>query len=278
MSEPSERHPIALKTVRYTLPGVDAVNVRVDVAYKAGDEALVLDVYLPPEADRGAPVPAVVIVLGYPDVGVPQVFGCQLKEMGLTVSWARLLAASGMAAVIYTTRHPATDVHAVLEHLRRNAAQMGVDGRRIGVFAASGNVAVALSALMQDPDLKCAALLYGFTLDLDGSTAVAEAARTFGFVNACAGRSIDHLPGDVPLLVVRAGKDQFAGLNETLDRFLMKALQGNLPVSFVNYATGAHGFDLDDDSAASAEIVRQVLAFLRFHTADKVIDNPNGSA
>ena len=55
------------------------------------------------------------------------------------------------------------------------------------------------------------------------------------------------------------------GLNSTLDCFLMKALARNLPLSFVNYATGAHGFDLDDDSGSSREIVRQVLAFLRFH-------------
>jgi hypothetical protein len=266
MSEHAGRHPITLKTVRYTTPGVDAVTVRPDVAYRAGDAELTLDIYSPPEGNRGAAVPAVVIVLGYPDVGVPHVFGCQFKEMGMVVSWARLMAASGMVAIAYTTRNPAADIHAVLQHIRQNAAGLGVDGRRIGVFAASGNVAVALSALMQDPDLTCAALLYGFTLDLDGSTAVADAARTFGFVNACAGRSADDLPGHIPLFVVRSGKDQFAGLNGAVDGFLMKALERNLPVSLVNHATGTHGFDLDDDSDSSGEIVRQILAFLRFHT------------
>jgi dienelactone hydrolase len=267
MTEHAERHPITLKTVRYTTPGVEAVRVRSDVAYRADDPALTLDVYSPPEGNGGAPPPAVVIVLGYPDVGVPQILGCQFKEMGMTVSWARLMAASGMAAIVYTTRSPATDIHAVLQHLRQNAAVLGVDGHRIGVFAASGNVVVALSALMQDPDLRCAALLYGFTLDPDGSTAVAEAARTFGFVNACAGRSVDDLPSHIPLFIVRSGKDQFAGLNGTLDCFLMKAVERNLSVSFVNHATGTHGFDLDDDSDISGEIVRQVLAFLRFHSA-----------
>jgi hypothetical protein len=266
MSEHAERHPITLKTVRYTTPGVDAVTVQLDVAYKAGDPALTLDVYSPPGGNGGAPVPAVVIVLGYPDVGVPHIFGCQFKEMGMSVSWARLMAASGMAAIVYTTRNPATDIQAVVQHIRQNAAGLGVDDHRRGMFAASGNVVVALSALMQDPDLRCAALLYGFTLDLEGSTAVAEAARMFGFVNACAGRSVDDLPGHIPLFVVRSGKDQFTGLNRTLDGFLMKALERNLPVSFVNHATGNHGFDLDDDSDTSGEIVKQILAFLRFHT------------
>jgi hypothetical protein len=267
MSERVERHPITLKKVRYTMPGVEAVTVRRDVAYKAGDDALTMDVYSPPDANNAMRIPAVVIVLGYPDVGRPNPLGCQFKEMGLSVSWARLLAASGMVAIIYTTRHPATDVHAVLQHVRQKAAWLGVDDHRIGMFAASGNVVVALSALMQDPDLKCAALLYGFTLDLDGSTAVAEAAKTFGFINACAGQSMNDLPSHIPLFVARAGEDQFAGLNGTLDCFLMKALGRNLPVSFVNHATGAHGFDLDDDGDTSGEIVRQVLAFLRFHLA-----------
>ncbi len=262
MNEKTERHPITLKTVRYTAPGTDAVMVRADVPYKAGDPALTLDVYAPPGADAGPPRPAVVIVAGYRDVGAPRVLGCQFKEMGMSVSWARLLVASGMAAITYTTRDPEMDVHAVIQHIRHHAASLGV-ADDIGLFAASANVVVALSALINDADLKCAALLYGFTLDFDASTAVADAAKTYGFVNACAGRSVDDLPA-TPLLVARAGQDQFPGLNPALDRFVMQALQRNLPVTLVNHAAGAHGFDLDEDSASSREIIRQVLAFFRF--------------
>jgi dienelactone hydrolase len=264
MSDKAERHPITLKTVRYTIPGVDAVTVRPGMPYKTGDEALTMDLYVPPQP-KGAPVPAVVVVLGYPDVGVPLSLGCQFKEFGVSVSWARLLAASGMMAVVYTTRNPATDVHDVLQHIRQNAASLGVDADRIGLHAASGNVVVALSALMHDAGLKCAALLYGFTLDSGGSTAVADMSRTYGFVNACAGRSVDDLPGHVPLFVVRAGKDQFTGLNSALDAFLAKALARNLPLSFINYASGAHAFDVDEDTENSRDIVRQTLAFLRLH-------------
>jgi hypothetical protein len=38
--------------------------------------------------------------------------------------------------------------------------------------------------------LRCAALLYGYTLDLDGATHVAYASRTFLFVNPGAGKSL----------------------------------------------------------------------------------------
>ncbi len=263
MSDKTERHPIAQKTVRYAASGSDAVTVRADVPYKGDDPALTLDVYIPPGIGGGAPPPAVVIVSGYRDVGVTLRLGCQFKEMGMSASWARLVAASGMAAITYTTRDPAADVGTVIQYIRQHAASLGVEDR-IGLFAASANVVVALSALMgDDADLTCAALLYGFTLDGDGSTVVADAAQTYGFVNACAGRSVDDL-ANTPLCIVRAGQDQFPGLNQGLDRFVSQALRRNLPVTVVNYATGAHGFDLDDDSDSSRDVVRQVIAFLRF--------------
>jgi acetyl esterase/lipase len=268
MSEQPERHPMTLKTVRYTTPGIEAVTVRLDVAYRSGDEALTMDVYLPPR-HGGAPVPVVIFVLGYSDVGVPHSLGCHFKEFGMSMSWARLLAASGMMAITYTARNPATDVHALLKYIRQNAAALGVATRKIGLLASSANVVVALSALMQDAELRCAALLYGFALDVDGSTAVADSSRAYGFVNACAGRSVEELPTDVPLFVVRAGNDQFAGLNTSLDAFLIKALARNLPLTFINHSSGAHAFDLDEDTRISRDIVRQTIAFLRFHLLEE---------
>jgi acetyl esterase/lipase len=117
--------------------------------------------------------------------------------------------------------------------------------------------------LLHDDGVKCAALCYPFLLDLDGATAVADAAKAFGFVNPGAGQSVDDLPKDVPLFIARAGKDQTPRLNETLDRFVAAALAANLPITVVNHPTAPHAFDLYDDSEASREIVRQVLAFLR---------------
>src|SRR5258706_6568105 len=129
--------------------------------------------------------------------------------------------------VTYTNREPVTDVHAVLQHVRQNAASLNVDERRIGVWAGSGHVPNALSVLMQggQDDLKCAVLCYGYTLDLDGSTGVADAARQAGFVNACAGKSVKDLRRDVSLFVARAGQDQMTGLNAALDRFMVEALR-----------------------------------------------------
>ncbi len=101
-------------------------------------------------------------------------------------------------------------------------------------------------------------------LDLDGSTSVAEAASVFRFVNPCAGRALEDLPVDVPLFVARAGRDEMPHLNDTIDRFLARALETNLPVTLVNHSTGPHAFDIVDDSDASRAVIRQIVAHMQF--------------
>src|SRR5262249_51431532 len=148
--------------------------------------------------------------------------------------------------------------------VREHAAELGVDGTRLGLFGCSGNGPMALSLAMSPalrPALRCAALCYALTLDLAGSTVVADAAKSFGFANACEGKSLGDLPPDLPLFVARAGRDAFAGLNESLERFAAGALARNLPLTLVNHPEGPHSFDVADDSETTREIVRQILAF-----------------
>jgi len=58
-------------------------------------------------------------------------------------------------------------------------------------------------------------------------------------------------------------------LNETIDDFVHKALARNLPLTFVNYARGEHGFDISDETPVSQAIIRQTLNFLRTHLHDR---------
>jgi dienelactone hydrolase len=267
MSQETARADIAKKTAVYRIPGVDSVTIRRDVEYRTTDAGiLTMDLYYPPDWNTGARIPAVVVVAGYPDVGFERMLGCKFKDMGSSVSWAQLMAASGLVAITYTNREPAADCYALLEHLRANAAALGIAGDRMAVWASSGNVPLALSVLMRESPkyLKCAVLYYGLMLDLDGSTNVAEAAKQFRFANPCVGKSVDDLPEDLPMFIVRAGQDN-PGLNEALDRFVAKSLNRNLPITFVNYPAAPHAFDLLLDSERSREIIRQTLTFLRFH-------------
>ena len=268
MSEDAPRTDLAAKTVLYTMPGVDAVTVRRDEPYRVTESgALTMDLYSPPGTAPGARIPAVLFVFAYSDVGYPAKLGRKFKEMGGSVSWAHLMAASGIVAIVYTNQKPVEDVEAVLESVRKNAASLGIDEDRIGLWATSANVPLAVWLLMQEGRgyLKCAALCYGFMLDQGGSTLVADAQKAYGFVNPCAGKSVEDVRSDVALFIARAGQEQFAGVNESLDGFIASALNRNLPVTFVNHAAGPHGFDLFHDSETTREIIRQILGFMRCH-------------
>jgi len=264
MSEATNPEHIAKKLVVYRVPGMDAVRVRRDERYGHGDsDALTMDLYYPADSRPGTRLPAIVIVTGFPGAGVEKVFGCTFKDMGSTTSWARLIAASGMIAIAYTNRDPLADVQALLDHVRRHASALDIDENRIGVWASSGNVPLALGLLMQAP-LKCAVLCYGYTLDAGGSTGIGDAAKAWGFVNPAAGKAVGDLPRDLPLFIARAGLDTFAHLNEMLDRFVSDAVARNLPLTFANHPTGPHAFDLFDDSDRSRHIIEAILSFLRF--------------
>jgi hypothetical protein len=267
MSEQNQPHAITRKPVLYEMPGMDAVRVCRDVEYRTTDAgALTMDIYYPPDTERAARVPAVIFVAGYPGDGVERMLGCKFKEMASSISWGRLTAASGLAAIVYTNREPEADLYALLQHVRQNAAALGIDETRIGIWACSGNVPLALAVLMRaDDDLKCAVLCYGITLDLDAATDVAEAAGQWGFANPCAGKSVDDLPKHIPLFIVRAGQDEIPHLNETMDRFMAGALSCNLPVTLVNHPAAPHSFDLFYDSETTREIIQQILTFMRFH-------------
>jgi acetyl esterase/lipase len=261
------RHPITLQRLLRHIDGMEHVETRRDVTYStAGDTPQTLDIYYPPgpRATSGAPV--VVIVAGYRDVGVPLTLGCRFKEMELAMSLAQLIAASGMAAVVYETSDPAVDARRVVDFVVTNGAAWRLDGNRIGIWGMSGHGPTALALLIdRGANLRAAVLSTAYTMDLQGSGAVADAAAAYRFVDAAAGRSIRELPSDVPLLLVRAGKDQFQGLNEALDRFAAAALTENLPVTLINHASAPHAFELYDDSPASRNVIDTMLAFVQFN-------------
>lgn len=258
---------LAKMTIVYSIPAVAAVTVRRDVPYRETESGpLTLDLYYPPGAAAGDRRPAVLIVYGYSDAGMPNVFGRAFKEMGQPVSWAQLIAASGLVAILYANREPVEDVQSVLNYARDHAATLGIDETRLGLWAGSGNVPLALWLLMQADrrEIRCAVLCCGYMLDLDGRTSVADMQKIYPFANPVAGKSLDDVRNDVPLLVIRAGRDQF-GVNESLDGFIVAALQKDLPVRMINHAGAPHAFDLFHDSETTREIIRVILRFMQFH-------------
>jgi hypothetical protein len=258
--------PISKKEVVYKMPGTDSVRLRHDVKYQTkGNETLTLDLYYPPNSTTGI-LPAVLIVAGFPDSGFEKHAGCKFKEMGSSVSWAKLIAASGMIAITYVNRDPEADVHILFQHIKQNSETLQLDPNSLGLWASSGNVPLALSILMKaEVFVRCAVLCYGYMLDLNGNQQVSDASKMFGFVNPNIGKSPEDLPHNIPLFIARAGQDQCPYLNETLDPFVARAIDCNLSITFVNHPEAPHAFDLTDDSKRSHHIVRQILTFLRDH-------------
>ena len=157
----------------------------------------------------------------------------------------------------------------MLRYLRDNARALGLDASRIALWSCSGNVPNALGVLMHEApgSLRCAVLCYGIMLDAAGSTFVADAQKTWRFVNSSAGRSAADLPSETPLFIARAGHDEFPHLNDTIDRFVADALALDLPITVVNHRGAPHAFDTILDDEPTRHIIRQMLAFLRFHLA-----------
>jgi hypothetical protein len=195
------------------LPGMKAITIQHDIPFGASESGrLSLDVYHP-VASGNTVSPAVVFISGYPDPGFEKVVGCKFKEMGAYVSWAQLVACSGMVGITYENVDPQEDASAVIEFVKQNADSLGVDPARIGIWACSGNVPAALS-LLANPvvELRCAVLCYGYLMDLKGYTDVADVSSQFGFVAAMAGKTIEDLR-EIPFLMVRAGQDEMPQLN-----------------------------------------------------------------
>ena len=260
MAESSTPNPF-VHSVVLRVPGAETVHVARDRPW--GDAGRVLDLYRAPDA--AGPLPAVVLVTGFPDPGFRTIAGRAFKDTAPFRSWARLLAASGLAAVTYANVDPAADAPAVLTHLHDNAEALGIDAARCGLWACSGHVPSALGALCRSapPRLRCAALCYGYMLDLEGATEVADAGRQFKF--AVPNVAAERIPSDVPLLIARAGADATPGVNPSIDRFARYAESRALPVETVEHQTGPHAFDVLEDSDASRAVIGRVVGFLRKH-------------
>lgn len=240
-------HEIATRRVLYEIAGMQSIEPR-EFAFAGVDgEPLEGRIYPPPTRDNGrlrqgygAPG-CVVIVEGYPDPGFVKHVGCRFMDMQWSISMAQLIAASGMAAITYANRQPAQDAVAIIDYLTTNASQLGIDGSRIALWATSGHGPVAISVLNR---ASCAVL----------SNPMTEALS---------------LTAEVPLFVIRSGKDETPGLNAALDRFIALALSQNQPMTVVNHAAAPHSFELVHDSATTRMVVRQALAFVhdQLHTS-----------
>lgn len=218
------------------LPSMEEVAIDPDLVYKEVDgQQLTFDLYRPKGARAEDRFPLVFFVNGVGDRELP------LKHWGPYRSWAKLCAASGMAAVLHNAREGQTaeDLADAVTQVREQAPKLGIDPDNICIWASSANLQTGFpyATDVSNTFVKCAVFYYG-ALD---STRVRH---------------------DLPVLVARAGLDM-PWQNVTVDAYVARSLVLNAPLTLLNLPNGRHGFDVIDKNDASREMVRSTLAFMK---------------
>jgi acetyl esterase/lipase len=256
----------------FKVPGIERVDQRADLVYRrVGDEELEMDVYAPPGLRPGETRPAVIFVHGGP---TPRTMPLPPKEWGVFVGYGRSAAMAGLAGVTFNHRFFAvedladaeSDVMALVDHVRENAAELGIDGQRLGLWVFSGGGPFLAEFLRHPRPYVRALVAFYALLDLRPLLAMVGGAAD----EATSSRlspvlALEAASGEVPpMFIGRAGLDN-PGVNGTIDQFAGLALKKNLQLTVANHARGHHGFDARDDDARSREIIRQAFDFLNTH-------------
>lgn len=221
------------------------------------------DIYYPQTSQAQAPV--VILITGFGDYPRKQETGKGLKDLAPYVSWSELIASKGMAVIKYSCSNPEAQVPALYDYLVANQQQLKLDMSHTGLWSCSGNSPTALHLLRIRPGIRAAAFLYPFLTDLDGFDVVANAAANFRFCNPRGNRNF--VASTTPLLVVRAGKDQFEGLNATLDRYVSAVRAADGELELLELDAAVHGFDVIDESQQSRAAITRVLDFFEENLA-----------
>jgi dienelactone hydrolase len=183
-------------------------------------------------------------------------------------------AASGFAGVTFTHRlgfpkryykEAASDLHALLDHLKTLAPSHNLAADRVGLVVFSGGGPLMTVPLRDRPSpIRAIAGFYPF-LDTDHVDPVAAQTDPEEVRAHSPARHVQPAATMPPLLVLRAGQDRIAGVNDSIDRFTTMALAANLPFTVANHPEGEHGFDARNDVPRTRELIAQALAFLHAH-------------
>jgi tetratricopeptide (TPR) repeat protein len=229
---PPSPYDVTTYSVVWTVPAAKNVRVVRGTRYtEDGASAQTLDVTYPSGGDAAKRLPAVVFVNGV---------GGKLNEWEIYKSWARLVAAHGIAGITAESdpANPAASVRALFAYLAKEGAALRIDSSRLAVWACSGNVRPALPLLMDGTaaGIRAAAILYG----------TGDAAT---------------LRKDLPVFWVLAGRDG-QGLIDGQRALWSRAIKEGVPWTMINAPDLPHAFDAVEDTPHSRQLVREIVEFL----------------
>jgi len=266
----------------YELPGMRSAIVRRDLTYRTvvvdgAPRPLTMDLYRPPGSSTERR-PALIFVHGGLVARQP---GPLPTTWPTYRSWGRLATAAGLVGVVFNHRlttdeniaEAAGDVTAAVEHVRANAAALGIDTSRVcvAVYSAGGPLASVFMRAGQ-PGIRCLVLFYPY-LDLEHmrSQSPFRPAHPASHVDSLVPRySPAHLltvaPATLPpIFLAMAGADAIPRLNDSIERFMQAAVASRVEIDFALHRTGVHGFDQRNHDARTREILERALAFVTRH-------------
>lgn len=241
---PQQRSPLdpTVWGVVYDVPATKNVKVKTDVTYfKDARSNLTIDVYTPPDLKAGEKLPAVVFLNAIGDQPDNKV-----KHWEIYKSFPRLVAAHGMVGISMEAdgSRIQENLRSLFDFLAREGDKHGIDGSRLGVYAASANTTQSLIYLMSETaskGIRAAALYYGVT--------PAPEAR---------------LRKDLPVLFVLAEGD-LQGLGQQSMGLWQRVAQSGAPWTLMFASNLPHAFDAFSDNDESRLIIRQTIAFWKTH-------------
>jgi hypothetical protein len=264
MAQNQTKSDLPSDTLAYSLPKMDEVIVRHEAYLVVDGKPLTMDIFYPPAIAKKTTSPVVIFVMAYADSS-PITKG-PLKELGQYLSWGRLTAAAGLIAVTYQTER-ADDIEALVAYIRKHANDLHMDPDRIGLWSCSGNCLAAVSFAMQkDRDyLNFAVFYYGLMLTPDNW--LRKEINALAAPRGCYAaelKDIAYIRTDLPMFIVKAGRDVIPYVNDSIDHFVGLAKKERALLTFIEFENGVHGFDVEQKSDPKAsEIIKQTLEFMK---------------
>jgi dienelactone hydrolase len=227
-------------------------------------KTLLMDIFYPSDREPSELLPVVILVNGFPNSG--KFKGSSLDSFQ---SWGHLIASYGLIAVAFDSQS-ASDLDAVVEYIRQKGADIGIDGNKIGLWAAASSAGLASSyAFQADRNfLKFVVLYYPWIMTPDNY--LREELNAACFKIGCLGAQlpdVEQLRSDLPVLVVKCGRDTPDNI-AVIDHFTQLATEAGVPLTLVDFDEGHHSFDQrtvseGEISNEATEIIQQTLEFMK---------------
>lgn len=257
---------ILKKPIVVSVPDADTISIKRDIRYSNKSDKLLADIFTP--SDSTKKYPAVIFVHGGP---VPDSLPVTAKDWGQYQSYGALMAANGMAGVVFNYRHGSyadsqnarTDILSLIDFVRDNADDYAIDKNNVCVWYFSGGGSFIAPVMERRSEwVKCISVYYGVAgpraltkLGVDLPDDLKAGLDPFPILE----NKTDWNPA---IFIAEAGKDK-PELNVALRDFAQTAMTNGWEVEYWNHPTGPHAFDILTDDKRSRAIIDRTVEFLK---------------